>query len=644
MITDSANSASAFLTGQKGWNSALNVYVDTSADPLDDPKVESLAQYIRRYKPGMCIGVVTTAEITDATPASVFAHTRDRNTVREIVDQMINGFGNLSWTPPSVKADVLFGGGGRSFCQTIVNGNVSRSCSTLGNRNYFEDYAKLGYTVVKDKDQLEAHKGNGPILGIFNLRSVDTWIDRNLYTNNVQKVQNDPEGRTQAAMNQPGLELMTMKAIEVMSAKCNDGFFLLSEAAHIDKSMHSIDYDRGLGDLLELDRTVQKVRQWAEANKSRGETGIIVTADHSQAYDVYGSVDTQYFNAQPETDTNIVPNPTGSQQFLQIQKRKAFGEYEFAGWPDLVVDERGMPTKWEGRFRLLGGKVDAIPHREDFQIKKDASVARSPASRLQSVRDANMTTLYNQTILVENPAEKGILYLGSLSAEAPSTVHSLQAVDIYCYGPLAFRAQCGQVMDNTELFFVMADALGLGNGDRPALPEPPVSSTTTGTKIATSATNTATATNTVSGTVTTTQATVTATTTLTVTETSTLTATATTSTGTSPSGVPYPDGPSTPEPSTKPSKPYPHNEIEDIPYAHEVSPAKPGKQSPSGPAPGKEGPKGGEYSKDAPAKEGSKGDEYSKDAPAPAKEDGNIVSGAYALVPSVLAIALILLQ
>ena len=34
-----------------------------------------------------------------------------------------------------------------------------------------------------------------------------------------------------------------------MSNKCSDGFFLLSEAASIDKSMHAFDYERGLGDV-----------------------------------------------------------------------------------------------------------------------------------------------------------------------------------------------------------------------------------------------------------------------------------------------------------------------------------------------------------------------------------------------------------
>lgn len=40
-ITDSANSATALNTGHKSTVNALNVYVDSSADPFDDPKVET---------------------------------------------------------------------------------------------------------------------------------------------------------------------------------------------------------------------------------------------------------------------------------------------------------------------------------------------------------------------------------------------------------------------------------------------------------------------------------------------------------------------------------------------------------------------------------------------------------------------------
>lgn len=51
LVTDSANSASAYATGHKASVNALGVYADSSADPLDDPKVELITELIRRRQP-----------------------------------------------------------------------------------------------------------------------------------------------------------------------------------------------------------------------------------------------------------------------------------------------------------------------------------------------------------------------------------------------------------------------------------------------------------------------------------------------------------------------------------------------------------------------------------------------------------------
>ena len=43
-ITDSANSATAIMTGHKSTVNALGVYRDSSPNPFDDPKVETIAE------------------------------------------------------------------------------------------------------------------------------------------------------------------------------------------------------------------------------------------------------------------------------------------------------------------------------------------------------------------------------------------------------------------------------------------------------------------------------------------------------------------------------------------------------------------------------------------------------------------------
>src|SRR6476620_986784 len=110
IITDSANSMSAYTTGHKSAVNAMGVYADRTDSPFDDPKVETITSLVKR-RLGMAVGIVTTTEIEDATPAAVVAHTRRRNTYDEIVEQLY-----------AAQPDVLMGGGSASFLPKTIPG------------------------------------------------------------------------------------------------------------------------------------------------------------------------------------------------------------------------------------------------------------------------------------------------------------------------------------------------------------------------------------------------------------------------------------------------------------------------------------------------------------------------------------------
>src|SRR5262249_376856 len=103
IITDSANSMSAYMTGHKSAVNAMGGYADRSEDPFRDPKVETLASVATR-RPGVSIGIAPNTEIEDAPPAAVIAHTRRRATYDQIVEQFL-----------AAKPDVLMGGGSAHF-------------------------------------------------------------------------------------------------------------------------------------------------------------------------------------------------------------------------------------------------------------------------------------------------------------------------------------------------------------------------------------------------------------------------------------------------------------------------------------------------------------------------------------------------
>lgn len=79
---------------------------------------------------------------------------------------------------------------------------------------------------------------------------------------------------------------MTLKAIEVLSTRSkangDSGFILMSEAASIDKMFHVMDYERALGELLELDDTLGKTLAYLEEIGELDRTLVILTADHAR--------------------------------------------------------------------------------------------------------------------------------------------------------------------------------------------------------------------------------------------------------------------------------------------------------------------------------------------------------------------------
>src|SRR6476646_3647414 len=110
IITDSANSASAYATGHKSAVNAMGVYADRTLDPLDDPKVETITSLVKR-RLGMAVGIVTNTEIEDATPAAMLAPVRRRSEYDRSVEQYF-----------AAKPAVLMGGGKANFLPKGADG------------------------------------------------------------------------------------------------------------------------------------------------------------------------------------------------------------------------------------------------------------------------------------------------------------------------------------------------------------------------------------------------------------------------------------------------------------------------------------------------------------------------------------------
>ncbi|CAM3634432.1 alkaline phosphatase [Hydrogenibacillus schlegelii] len=151
IVTDSANAMSAYMTGHKTVVNAMGVYPDNRPDPLAKPKVEVMGEIMKRL--GKSVGIVTTTELQDATPAAVVSHTRRRETKAEITEMFYQ-----------LKPEVMLGGGAAYFLPKSVPGSKRKD-----DKDFFRLFEQDGYRIVENRAQLlqiDAKKTDR-LLGLF---------------------------------------------------------------------------------------------------------------------------------------------------------------------------------------------------------------------------------------------------------------------------------------------------------------------------------------------------------------------------------------------------------------------------------------------------------------------------------------------
>lgn len=219
---------------------------------------------------------MSTALLADATPIALTGHSRDRGELASLIDQALHGMTNYSWTKQD-GPDVFFGGGAEQF----YPGEESYQ-----GKDYYKEFASKNYTISLNKTSLLAADPSKKALGVFCQGDLPVWLDRSIYRENLNNFRNDPAGGNDSALDLPGLKEMTLKAVEILHNRgSQNGFFLMSEAASVDKQMHALDYDRALGDLLELDDTVRATIEKLRELGIDQDTLVLVSADHGHGFE-----------------------------------------------------------------------------------------------------------------------------------------------------------------------------------------------------------------------------------------------------------------------------------------------------------------------------------------------------------------------
>lgn len=223
LVTDSAASGTAMLSGHKTKNAMVGVTPDSVS-------VQSFFE--EGKKRGYKAGFTVTSTVVHATPAVLYGHQVLRGNYDSIAEDMTN-----------CDFDIMIGGGEKYFSATT---KISKS-----KKNKLKD---KGYYVTRTKPSKKQLLQKEKII----------WFTSD----------NDPsyalDGRTY-------LPESGVLAAEFLKQKSDKGFLLMIEGSQIDWALHANNTVKFLGEMEDFDKTIVRVLDFAMRDK---ETLVIVTGDH----------------------------------------------------------------------------------------------------------------------------------------------------------------------------------------------------------------------------------------------------------------------------------------------------------------------------------------------------------------------------
>lgn len=263
-VPDSAGTASAMHTGLKTNIGMLGVGPATPHGDCEAALANRLPtlgeQAIER---GLALGIVSTARITHATPAAVYAHSPDRDWEAFIgtEGQANKGCRDIATQLVESEFDLALGGGRAAFYGPDRNGWRRDGAVDLP----AAWVARTGGTYVETAAQLAAAPADKPVLGLFSPSHMTYTVDRK------------PDS------SEPTLTEMTAQAIARLDSD-PDGYYLMVESGRIDHGHHAGQAGYALEEAVEFANAIQ----YAIDHTDPADTLILVTADHSHVFTMSG--------------------------------------------------------------------------------------------------------------------------------------------------------------------------------------------------------------------------------------------------------------------------------------------------------------------------------------------------------------------
>jgi len=227
LVTDSAAGATAFACGEKTYNGAIGMKKDST------PCRNIFEEAEQR---GMSTGLVVTSTIVHATPAAFVAHQPLRTMYERIALDFLD-----------MEIDFMVGGGQRYFERRRSD-----------DRNLAKELKRRGYDVRSYFDSN------------LNGKTIDDTKNFLYFT-----ADTDPLPVTQGRDYLPYASRLAPNFLQKHNK--DEGFMLLIEGSQIDWAGHANEGNLLLAEMLDFDRAIENVLEFANAN---GETLVIVTADH----------------------------------------------------------------------------------------------------------------------------------------------------------------------------------------------------------------------------------------------------------------------------------------------------------------------------------------------------------------------------
>ena len=456
VVTDSAPGMSAYVSGNKNNNNEEGVFPDDTVNSFDNPRIEYLSEYLHRTQ-GKALGLVTTSDVFDATPAANAIHTSSRGDGTGIVDQyfddrkltglsVLMGGGRKWFVPASTPGSARGDRSDYAFSATdahtanIVKAWGAAPGSLDKDRNLLAEFQAAGFSYAGDKTAMDAidTKKTSHLLGLFAHSNMNVALDKmDGRRKNGQGLGNEGKNRVvddYGFPDQPMLDEMTAKALGVLEKK-KEGFVLMVEGASIDKQAHAMDTERWMLDTIEFDRSIALAQAFAAKH---GHTLVIVTADHECAGValIGGSVvnDARLQELVREGGTAL--------------RDKSVGVYEKAGFPKYVIAKDGYPETTDIDYRLLVAYGANSDRFEDFR------------TNALPTQDSQQPFVKSQPLAAYpvDPMKRDEAGKFFVTGQVPgnSAVHTASDIPLSAFGPGAYSFT--GVIDNTDVFFKIAQA------------------------------------------------------------------------------------------------------------------------------------------------------------------------------------------